>query len=436
MVLARRGMRGGGSRLGLASRPQVFSVPLWVPAAGNFGDASTNLPSAVDPDPTNVAAYAGVSFFPSIWTSWGGGCFASELGSLGSLLMFSGGNRSYDGNEIVRFDVASRLFSLQTSPAAYSSLEEVSGDNSTTNVNVSTSGGWPNATPFPIHTYGGVCFVPAAGGGGTNGSWVHATHWQNNVNITKTVLWRCNLATGAWTSRELQAVSVYANYLGMCYDSTRGGIWLLFPTTQYGLQRLAFYSYNTDTLTEVTMSGTGTSSGAILPDGMYAVMPEFVPSKNCIVLPKSGTGLSVVCIDLSATVIGSNNTADVFNVTQSGTKCPCMWDASATPQSLSGFKYCSQDGALYVLDQYAGASGCVLYKLTPPTGAVSGTWTWSNETLTANAGETLALRANTSGTVGDKMLFGRIAYVPGIKSFVISDASNLKAQALRPAAFT
>lgn len=78
----------------------------------------------------------------------------------------------------------------------------------------------------------------------------------------------------------------------------------------------------------------------------------------------------------------------------------------------------------------------MLYKLTPPTGAVSGTWTWSNETLTANAGETLALRANTSGTVGDKMLFGRIAYVPGIKSFVISDASNLKAQALRPAAFT
>jgi hypothetical protein len=89
-----------------------------------------------------------------------------------------------------------------------------------------------------------------------------------------------------------------------------------------------------------------------------------------------------------------------------------------------------------MLDQYAGASGCVLYKLAPPAGALSGTWTWSHETLTANAGESLALRANTSGTVGDKMLFGRIAYVPGIKSFVISDASNLKAQALRPAAFT
>lgn len=416
--------------------PTPAQVPEWVPAAGKFGDASTNLPSAIDPDPTNAAVYAGVTGFASVWEAWGGGCFASGLGSLGSLLMLSGGNRSYDGNGIVRFDVATRLFSMHTSPAAYSSLEEVSGDNGTTNVNVSTSGGWPNGSAFPPHTYSGVCYVPSVGGGGTSGSWVHLVHWQNNVNITKTGLWRCDLASGAWSYKNLQDVSVYANYGGICYDSTRGGVWVLAPTSQYGLQRLVFYSYSTDTWTEVTMSGTGTESGAIMPDGLFDVCPEFVASKNCLVLPKNGTGLTVVCIDLGATVIGSNNTADVFNVTQSGTKCPCMWDSSGTPQSLASFRYCSQDGALYVLDQYAGASGCVLYKLAPPAGALSGTWTWSHETLTANAGESLALRANTSGTVGDKMLFGRMQYVPSIKSFVISDSRTLKAQALRPAAFT
>lgn len=415
--------------------PATF-VPAWVPAAGKFGDASTNEPDDINPDPTDTAVYAGVTGFASIWTAWGGGCFAAGLGSRGSLLMMSGGNRAYDGNGIVRFDVESRLFSMQTSPAAYSSLEEVSGDNATTNVNVSTSGGFPNSTPFPVHMYSGVCYVPEAGGGGTSGSWVHASHWQNNVNITKTVLWRCNLQSGAWSSVELQAVSAYANYLGMCYDSTRNGIWLLFPTTQFGLQRLAFYSYNTATLTEVTMSGTGTSGGAILPDGLYMVAPEYMPNKDCIVLPKNGTGLPVVCIDLSSTVIGTTNTADVFNVTQSGTKCPSMWDSSGTPQSQAGFRYCSEDGGLYVLDQYAGASGCVLYKLQPPSGALSGTWTWSNETLTANNSESLALRANTSGGVGDKMLWGRLQYVPSIKSFVMSDASNLRAQALRPSAFT
>lgn len=76
-----------------------------------------------------------------------------------------------------------------------------------------------------------------------------------------------------------------------------------------------------------------------------------------------------------------------------------------------------------------------LFKLAPPGGALTGTWAWTSETLTAANGESLALRNSTEATVDDHHFMGRFRYVASLKGFVFSDGRDLKAQACRPAAF-
>lgn len=434
MVLARRGMRGGGSRLGLVSTPQVFSVPLWVPAAGKFGDASTNLPSAIDPDPTNAAVYAGTDGFAAVWTAWNGGAFAPTLGSLGSLLMFGGGHAAYAGNAVVRFDIASRLFSLIGSPSAYG---EASVDG---------NGAFPDTRPYPNHTNMGIDWLPpAAGGAATVGSLVFIGHGQTGVTITNNVVWLCNLTTGAWTSWVLP--TDVGRFPCLAYDSSRHGLWC-YSATYYDdnmpaalNRRLFFLDINSQTQTECDVN----SVGGLVDLNQYIPSLEYVPGRDCLVSPISGAGLPITCIDLNGYTPGTG-TCSQFTITQSGSKCQSLWsypDGSASGgnaylnyQACERFSYCSQDGALYALDTHNGTTNASLYKLTVPANLSAGTWAWSSETLTPNAGETLALRASSIAATLDKHMYGRLRYAPGIKSFVLSDGISLKAQALRPVAFT
>lgn len=436
MVLARRGMRGGGSRLGLVSRPQVFSVPLWVPAAGKFGDASTNEPADIDPDPTNAAVYAGVSGFLSVWDSWNGGVYAPTLGAYGSLLMFGGGNRSYDGNGVVRCDLESRLFSMLTSPAAYSSLEEVSGDNNTTNVNVSVNGAWPNGTPSPVHTYCTPTFIPAAGGGGTLGSFVFLNHLQNNVHITTSSFWMLDLSALTWSRWTPSQWFGPYNYNGMCYDASRNVAWLVAPTHpseySYGNKGLLAVNFSSQTITEVTLTGTPIASNRFNV-GLYQPAPAYCAARDCIVFPIDGSSLNILCVDLNGYTVGSGS-VPVHQITQSGTPCPSLWmDPSTTPVAAGALEYSAYDGALWMLSQHTTTP--TLFKLAPPGGALTGTWAWTSETLTAANGESLALRNSTEATVDDHHFMGRFRYVASLKGFVFSDGRDLKAQACRPAAF-
>jgi hypothetical protein len=423
----------------LRPSPRQF-LPAWVPSAGKFASVSTSNPSSADPDPTNVAIYRGGNGFDALWLVWTGGAFAPAVGAYGSMLLFGGGNHAYDGNEVVKYDIAARTTSLLSQPDLYSSDPATGG----TADNVDQYGAWPNGNPFPPHTYCTVEWIPQSAGVGALGAFVMLGHWQNNTddNITTTQLWKYDISAGTWSRRQLQDGSMYVNYGGLCFDSSRNGLWILMPicgsgtVAGTGLQKLYFYSYNTDTLTQVTMAGTAISGGSIT-GGLYLVAPEYHAGRDCIVLPKVGSGLDLVCIDLAGLTVGVGS-ANAFTVTQSGTKCPSMWlpsDDPTIPYGSNGrFAYCSADGAMYVLNQYEGGA-CKLYKLTPPVGAITGTWTWSNETLTAQNAEALALRGDTYGEVADKVLMGRFRYVPLLKSFAITDGSALPVQLLRPAAF-
>lgn len=418
----------------------VTETPSWIPAAGQYATISTNVADSINSCPANNCTWSGVSGFESIWTVWNGGAFAPTLGRMGSLLMFGGGNHAYDGNEVVAYDVADRLFKRLSSPAPYGTLS--SGDSNTANVNVDINGSFPNGTPFPCHTYMTPAFLHPEAGGGALGSFAWMCHPQNNVNITRHNFWIFDLQQRTWSHWASPYTHGVYNYNGMVYDASRKGCWLVAPASLYGLKQLWFVDFNSRRVTPVNLAGSA-ASGNTIASGIYQPGPCHLAARDCLVLPVDGAGLNLLCIDLNGLTPGSgSNTASAHLISQSGAKCPSLWmypngggsDSWQNYTASGCLEYCPRDSSLYTLNMHAGNS-CMLFKLTPPSGALTGTWTWSSETLAARSGETLALRANTVSTVQDKTLMGRLRYAPAISCFVFSDNSNLPAQALRPRAF-
>ena len=420
------------------SRAWLFKpsdMPLWVPDPGKFATVSTGNASTADPDPTNAAIYAGSNGFESVWIAWSGGVYAPTIGTYGALLMYGGGNQTYDSNAILAYDIGTRTFSLLATPtAAHSYVTYGTADSS--NTYVDTDGGFVGFTnkPMPIHTYAASAFLPAAAGGGTLGSYVYVTHNQNKVRIMNTVMWRFDIALATWSKQTIWTGVSYTERMGIVYDPTRLGVWLICSPPGdgdagggSGSAKLYFYSWVTNTSQEVTMAGSGTTSGQ-MNRGMYVSVFEYVQSKDCIIFVAAAN--SLMCIDLAGYTTGAGPVT-VTEVTQTGTACPSLWNT--TGDSIDKPVYCSEDGALYALNMFAGTTNAALYKLTPPVGVVTGNWAWSNQTLTPQVGGTaLALRASTMVTVQEKTFQGRFRYVPALKSFVFSDGRNLPAQMLRP----
>jgi hypothetical protein len=416
----------------------VTNIPAWVPAPGKFANASLDFPAAADPDPNSSAIYRGVQGFAAVWTVWNSGVYAPTVGTYGSMLFFGGANRAYDGNAIIAYDIAARTHRRLSEPALYSSLTEISGDSNTVNANVSVDGGYPNGTPFPCHTYMLPTFLPSDAGGGTLGSWVYMCHIQNNVRILYPNFWRFDLSARTWSRWRSPYLHGVFNLNGMCYDSTRKRLWLIAPgpVNEYGARALWMVNMVNSSETQVMLSGGATSGNTYA--STYAASqpgPVYIPERDCLV-HVGGGGNHLICTDLSGVAADGSGTAVAHVITQSGTACPSLWNNMGFGlESVGGLEYCSYDGNLWVLNQFNGTAVAQLFKLTPPAGALTGTWTWSSEILTSISGETLALRASTSGTVGDRCLWGRFRYVPPLKSFIWSDAKDLRVQMGRPRAF-
>jgi hypothetical protein len=417
----------------------AFSVsvewPTWVPAENKFRNVSSDFPSAADPDPGFTAIYRGTAGFTSVWDVWNSGVYAPTLGAYGMMLFWGGANRSYDGNAIVAYDIGARTHLRLSEPALYSSLTEISGDSNTVNVNVDIDGGWPNGTAFPCHTYAAPTFLPADAGGGPLGSWVYLCHPQNNVRILHNNFWRFDLSARTWSRWRSPFEHGVYNYNGMCYDSTRKRLWLVAPASNYGLKALWLVNMNTSSIVRVTIGGAATSSNQFASGNSPSQpAPAYMPNKDCIVFP--GAGNTMVCVDVSGVTAAGVGAATAHVITQSGTACPSMWNnLGYGPESIGGMEYCSYDGNLWALNQFNGTTVAQLFKLAPPAGALTGTWTWISESLTNTSGETLALARSSTGTVGDKGIWGRFRFVPPLKSFIWSDAHNLRTQMGRPNGF-
>jgi hypothetical protein len=121
----------------------------------HFGLTSTSngSPNNVNPDPTDSAAYSGASGFDSIWRTWNSGVYVPTLGTYGSILYFGGGHGDYWGNGIVRYDLATRQYSMLTLPSTAGPL--YSGA-------FLTNGLYNDGTPSPPHTYAYLIYAAQA----------------------------------------------------------------------------------------------------------------------------------------------------------------------------------------------------------------------------------------------------------------------------------
>ena len=424
----------------LISSPTAITVtdlPAWVPAPGQYATVSLANAASVDPCPARNCAYSGVNGFESIWIAWNGGAYAPLLGAYGSMLFFGGGHYAYDGNCVVAYDVAARRWSLLSQPSNYNTRS--SGDNDSTNVLVDQDGTFPDGTPFPNHTNMGCDYLPPAAGGGPLGSYVFMGHDNTGVNITRSNLWRFDLQARTW-SRWTMPMRL-GDLCSLVYDPKRRGLWWFAPylAESYYAGPLWFIDVVNRALTRV---GINSVAGRLGPD-IYMPGLTYVASRDCLLLPRNGPGLDIQCVDLASLVLGPNCWAPSFNIRQSGAKCRSLWtypdggSSSAWQNHAASdqLEYCAEDGCAYALDLYSSGP-CNLHRLQPPAAGQleSGTWTWSLETLAARTNERLALRSLPYGLGTDTRLYGKMRFVPPIRSFAISDHDRLPVQALRPKA--
>jgi hypothetical protein len=396
----------------ITSSPTVITVnssslPAWVPAPGQYATVSTGMPSAADPCPNGGCVYTGTQGFPAIWRVWNGGAYAPLLGQMGSLLMFGGGHYAYNGNCVIAYDVAARRFVRLNDPAPYS-------DGS-----VGSDGSYPNGTPYPNHTNMGCEYLPPDAGGGPLGSYVFISHSQTGVNISNPTIWRFDLQARTWSKGPS---GFQGGRQGLCYDPRRKGLWVI--CAEGNGRRVYFANMMTNQKFEV---GAGSVGGTLTlywyGNGVY------LPTHDLLIIGAQNRVLTA--LNLSSFNPGSNPPSFVprFDITQSGTRLPTL-QIDSDGYCAERLEFCPLDGGLYGLDR-SSRSSARLYKLQPPaTNPSSSTWTWTSETLTAMNGESLAFE-NRPGE-GDVNFWGRLRWVPPVKSFVYSDAGTLPAQAARP----
>jgi hypothetical protein len=411
----------------------VSALPAWVPAPGEYATVSLLTASAtagIDPCPGSNCPYSFSEGQAAIWRDWNGGAYNPNWGAYGSIILHGGGHWGYAGNEVLRYDIASRAWTRLNNPSNYGWNKDgwvpfVEAPGAVVN----SYGGFPDGAPNPIHTYNNMEYFPSAAGGGTLGSIVFMHRYNSNSNVTDFRFWRFDLATLSWTNGPTAIkASAGQNRCALVYDANRQGVWKLdYAEYSATSQGLSFHSFLTGNQYAVNAnSGNSFQIGA--GSGNLHAMMTYHPGRDFLLLWSKVSGVrNLVCVDLSGFTPGVTAFAPAHNITQSGTPHPNIMSVDA-PERL---EYCSHDGAFWAINWPTNAR---LYKLAPPAGALTGTWTWTNELLTPKAG-TLSLAFDTTRTA-DNQLFSRFRYVPALKSFIWTDRQDMHVQMGRPAAFT
>ncbi len=315
----------------IVSNPtNIFVVPAWVPdvsdGVGKFNNVyradqptQWHPASTIDPDlymaDGSRTPYPHVFSHPTyktaffmIWRAQNGATLNFELGALGSLLLFGGGHVTWGGCSVIRFDIASGMWS-QMGQTIFCSTDrsiengtvaQLTGTVSkrqsrdmTTSDRVSWWGNYiktaddvpiPGAGdingagqevihPFPVHTNRGICTLPSEAGGGPLGSMLIWGHGQTGITI-KTDKWqvfRFDCATKVWSAWQLgDRLTSQRPEPTLMYDSTRKLIW-----ARGGSGRPQVLNYNT--MTRDYPAGPSVNvSGGYIPGFVYMPTRDLV----------------------------------------------------------------------------------------------------------------------------------------------------------------
>jgi hypothetical protein len=342
MSTADKGITFTVSAVAAPSWASAIPVGTWRRISGSSPDgglSATNTLQNVIPGsiPSNVFGSSGPA---SVIHAWSGGAYASDLGSSGSLICYGGGHTDYEGNEVYRFDLATRTWSRLSN--AY---QGVSWPRS--------SGIWPDGTPGVVHTYKQGGYHP-----GTKSYF--CIRVQTNLDaseLNKPVFF--DTLTNTWRVG-VQNSGGFISFGGYAvYDSSRDCIW-----GEGGDSGGSFGRY--------AMNGNGTAGTwtNFANKGNYGYqVATRDPVNDILIVARFTNGFSVPNNVAAIALASPGNSAIVLNTANNPTtNAQCGWEWSETKLAVI---YWDSGANVYQLKQGSGSFS-------------SATWTYTNLTSGAN----------------------------------------------------
>lgn len=381
--------------------PVAVSGPgFTLPAAGQFKNISLNTMYSARPSgwPTNDIA--------GPFSNWSGGQWNPDFGSAGGYVVHGSGHLSagqplWAGAWV--FDIATLSWVGRNVPSA-PLLENTDYNGYFESTQTGTEG-----HTSPTHTYDGLAIQSTANGGGADGSLIRFALAGAGISFPKAAH-RFDLSSStAAPTRVKDAVNSIGNsYPATAVDSARGGVW---TTDRNGLSGVGFVSFSDWSETR----WTGVAFNAYGDQSLI-----YIPTRDCLVaMGRDGSGgvnMSVrVCPIVSGvpqgwtTVTQSGTAPGTGGADSSGLKCGGVWST-----------------LLGCIVSYQAAGSYTVHKLSVPADLTGGTWAWTSETLTGEAGSTPCRTTST-----DNGAWSRFQEAPELGCFLWCDSVTGAVQAWR-----
>jgi len=405
--IARLGV--SSSYMGLPPEFVPAGAPSWTPAVGSIANVSLNAMSDVNPCPANNCSYSGVTKQGSEYNDTGV-VYAPKLGAMGSIICTGGGHNDYYGNEVYRYDIATRLFSRITEPHGVvqaTSPPLAAGDTNIGNHTDRLYGElWADNTftttlqnqPGSSHNYGYQVIVPIGPRGtlitlsrpvltpnGVCGRMAHSLDLDAQVNGGS--------ATSLWQrAASSLCPSPVPAFGGAVYDALRNRVW---GTASTGTNGTMYYL----DLVSRTWTMTTTALG-----GFYGTLMRSEAVDRMVYFRRYVDGYQLKIVN--------PNTGAITQPTAIGDMPP--YDSTNSPLG-GGSDWCVDlpggEGFVY----YNGGGGNVVHVCRPGVNFDSDPWTFTAQTLTpVTSGDAPAIQYSPPNCTH----LHRFVYVPALRCFL------------------
>lgn len=320
--------------------PVGTTAPAWAPALTLNAWTAAGSPNTFEAvQAADVGQYR-TTGPDSVFTVWTGAALVPELGDKGSVLFWGGGHADYAGNEVYRYDLATRTWSRINEPSTAGNADGWNGPY--------TNGILSDGTPNVPHTYH---FLFAR-----SGKLVTAVRQVSDAPSLTNAISVFDPVAETWDNLAVSGTVFIGDFGGGVYDASRDGFWLIDPD----FLSWAFFDFATEAWTSYTSGASGYATGNQV----------YVPTKDAVLFfPSAGTPFG---LDPATPSDPGNNEV---TLTITGT--------APTFSNGDGIAWSANLGAIV----YYPSQGNEIYLLTPPAGDwKTGTWTWSQPSLTGTSG--------------------------------------------------
>ena len=401
-----------------APRPDL---PSWVPPAGFFADVPvTNMPISVTPSIYTVDNY----LMNGPFNIWGGSAFLRDYSALGAQVFYSAGHESSGATPNAQFSLTLDFSTLTWKTANIPLAPNLA--------NTFVNGYAPDGTPYCPHTYLGLQEMPAAWGGGPQGTlmsffWAGSV-WPNRINlldVSRPRLGYSVLATRQPQNADPSQIRFSATGPGGGYpmtvmDEQRQGWWVAIN----GQVEYTLFVSKSGQVTQYPALG-----GNLLNAGMV-----ICPSLNLLIAIDGGyssgsyAALGYRTLHIRDLVAGKNTSSKTLGTVPSLGVGYDGYVANFHRVDVMGLQWVEELGCIVGLDQTE--SPPALVRLTPPaTSPATNPWTWSK--MPAPQHWPSDVNGQTTLQTAENGYYSKFHWIPTLQAFVVAGSSSRKPQIIK-----